>query len=294
MILGAYFVYMFIRKFILADVEAVAFENAVKVVSFELAGGFLWELLWQDWAIGSAKGLVIFLNWSYIITFAPIMVFVGVILYIKDRARYYYYRNVVLISFIFALIAFVVFPLAPPRFLPEYGFVDTIQTLGPSWWIGHAWYGSRDTAVFYNVFAAMPSLHFGWTILFGILFFRTKYIWVKVLGVLYPTLTFFAITLTGNHYISDAVGGVGVALVSLVCYECLLRLKASAPMYIATAKSHLSRIVVHLMGPLIRWKANGASDIKAIASHSRAQRFSGIKRKLGLLGPLPMSKAKRT
>ena len=73
----------------------------------------------------------------------------------------------------------------------------------------------------------MPSLHFGWTILFGILFWNTRGpIWVtlclKLWGISYPILTFFAITLTGNHYIMDAIGGAIVALLSLLLYNGLL------------------------------------------------------------------------
>ena len=45
---------------------------------------------------------------------------------------------------------------------------------------------------------------------------------LKVWGISYPTLTFFAITLTGNHYIVDAIGGALVALLSLLIYNGLV------------------------------------------------------------------------
>ena len=53
----------------------------------------------------------------------------------------------------------------------------------------------------------MPSLHFGWTVLFGVLFLTTPNKLVKLFGIIYPIMTLFAITITGNHYIMDAVGG---------------------------------------------------------------------------------------
>ena len=216
-IVGAYFVYMFVRRFLLADPESAALDNAVRLISFELAAHIFWEATWQDWAIGASHSLITFFNWAYILTFFPVILTTAVIVYMKDRPKYFYFRNVILLSFTFALALFVLFPLAPPRFLPEYGFVDSIQRFGPNW------YGGRDMAVYYNAFAAMPSLHFGWTVGFGILFFSMKPLPIKVLGVLYPTLTLFAITITANHYIMDAVGGAAMILASFGTYELLRR-----------------------------------------------------------------------
>ena len=109
---------------------------------------------------------------------------------------------------------FTFFPLAPPRFMDGIGLVDTIQQYGPSW------YGNRDQTFCYNAYAAMPSLHFGWTVLFGVLFFRSKHRpYLKVVGIAYPALTLLAITATGNHYFIDAIGGAVVVLVSYAVHE---------------------------------------------------------------------------
>ena len=53
----------------------------------------------------------------------------------------------------------------------------------------------------------MPSLHFSWAVMFGIIFLRTNNNLLKVFGVIYPTMTLFAITITGNHFLMDAIGG---------------------------------------------------------------------------------------
>lgn len=219
LVVSAYLVYQIIGKFGIADLEAVAYKNALKVISFEAAMGFLLEQQWQAWAIENFKTAVIFLNWVYTLGYWPIIFTAAIIVYIKDRPRYVYYRNIVLCSFALSLIVFSTLPLAPPRFLPEYGFVDTIELFGP------AIYSSRDLAPYYNLFAAMPSLHLGWTLLLGVLFLRTNYIWLKAFGVIYPALTFFAITLTGNHYIIDALGGAGVIIAAFLMYEGFLHLK---------------------------------------------------------------------
>ena len=217
-IIAAYFAYMLARRFLISDIEAVAFENARKLIDFERAIGIFQEAAWQAWMLEHLKAIVIMFNWAYIITFIPILLVTAAVLYAKDRTQYAYYRNVWLISFVLALVVFMVFPLAPPRFLPEHGFVDSIQRYGPTW------YGGSDMAkaLYYNVYAAMPSLHFGWTVLFGVLYFRMGPLSLKVVGVLYPTMTFLAITITGNHYIMDAVGGLAVAVASYASYEALL------------------------------------------------------------------------
>ena len=198
---GAYFAYMYTRALVFDDVEAIALANAAKIISLEKSLGFFWEPSWQSWAIEGAKALVVVFNWTYIITFWPIIVTAGVILYVKDRPRYTYYRNIVLLSFALALLAFMLFPLAPPRMMTEHSFVDTIKAFGPTF------YASREFANYYNPYAAMPSLHFSWTVMFGVLFLTTPNKWIKVFGIIYPTATLLAITITANHYIMDAIAG---------------------------------------------------------------------------------------
>lgn len=213
---SVYFIYMLIRKFIYVDVESIAFSNAQKIIAIESSLGFFWEPHWQEWAIRSSKALVLFFNWAYIITFWPVVATTAIILYIKNWHKYRYYRNIVLLSFIFALILYALFPLAPPWLLPQL-FVDTITAYGPTE------YRSSQASAFYNIFAAMPSVHFAWTLLFGVLFISTRYKLLKILGVLYPTTTFFAIIITGNHYILDAVGGLVIAILSFLLYEIVFR-----------------------------------------------------------------------
>lgn len=98
LIFGAYFVYMIIRKAV-APVDSVALTNAVKLVDFENAWGFFWELTWQDWTISVGEWLVILFNWIYIFTFFPIVLTTALIYYIRDRDKYFYYRSVILLSF---------------------------------------------------------------------------------------------------------------------------------------------------------------------------------------------------
>ena len=273
-IAGAYFVYMFIRKFLVPNIEPAAFEHAVRVVDFELSAGFLWEAAWQSWAIESAKALVIILNWAYIITFWPILITTGLILYVVNRGKYAYFRNIVLLSFVLALILYASFPLAPPRYLPEYGFVDTIQKFGPTW------YGGREMHVYYNAFAAMPSLHFGWTVLFGVLFLSMKSKWIKPLGIIYPAMTFFAITITGNHYIIDAVGGALVISASFGLYWLIRKVRANPPPLLTRARPTLARTGVKLNMSFQQWGPGVRAGLANLASYVLPSRSPSRNHKL--------------
>ncbi len=216
LIVGAYFVYMIIRNVIAPNFDNVAFDNAVRLISFESARGFFWEITWHGWAIDAGKWVVVLFNWIYIVTFFPIVLATALIYYIFDRDKYFYYRSIILLSFAVALVVFSLYPLAPPRMMPGSGFVDTFKVFGPSW------YASREMASYYNAFAAMPSLHFAWTVIFGVLFFRQGGLHFKLLGILYPTMTLFAITITANHYIMDALVGAAMMLLTYLVYEFLI------------------------------------------------------------------------
>ncbi|KAG7120158.1 SAM50-like protein SPAC17C9.06 like [Verticillium longisporum] len=122
------------------------------------------------------------------------------------------------------LLAFVVFtlwPCMPPRRLSDpaydgpdaeesksFGFVDTVHSnTGES----SVW----TTNKFCNQYAAMPSLHFGYSLLIGLTIatlpianLRTrswKRIAIMALGMSYPALILTAIVATANHFVLDAV-----------------------------------------------------------------------------------------
>ena len=120
-------------------------------------------------------------------------------------------RTAFLVMCYLALVVFFVWPLMPPRYLPaHYGFVDTSVRYGG---LGPLDSGSmKDT----NPFAAMPSLHIGWSVwsawvLVPLLSWRPA----KVLAVVYPLITLTAIVVTANHWILDAFGGLGTFGIAL-------------------------------------------------------------------------------
>ena len=79
--------------------------------------------------------------------------------------------------------------------------------------------GGHDTGSFagirFNPYAAMPSMHVGWSLLVGIVAWRALPGRLRALGLLHPAMMTLAVTATGNHYLLDAIGGAAVAMAGL-------------------------------------------------------------------------------
>jgi len=202
---GAYLVYLATKGLVHDDTRSVGLVNGDRIVSLQKDLGFLWEPGWQSWAVENAKALVVTMNWVYIITYWPVVLLAAVVLFNKRRRDYNFYRTVIFVDLAGAMLAFMVFPVASPFAMAGVELLDTIQEFGPRF------YGSEGMASYYNISAAMPSLHFSWTVILGVLFWNSLRGWRRLLALLYPVLTFFAIVLTGNHFILDAVAGGALA-----------------------------------------------------------------------------------
>lgn len=114
-----------------------------------------------------------------------------------------------------ALIGFWAYPLAPPRLTPGEGFTDTL----------HHSSGSSPFGAFThlaNQFAAMPSLHIAWSTWCAlVLLTMAPWVWLRVLGVVYPFCTLFVVLATANHWVLDAVGGLLCLLIACVLQQAL-------------------------------------------------------------------------
>ncbi|MFI0236404.1 bifunctional glycosyltransferase 87/phosphatase PAP2 family protein [Streptomyces sp. NPDC016845] len=128
------------------------------------------------------------------------------LMYVRRPAEYRWARSALGFATLLALIGFWAYPLAPPRLMPGLGFIDTVHGVQD---FSKPNYGTLTQLT--NQYAAMPSLHFGWSLWCGIVIIvlaRRK--WVKALGLIHPLCTVSAIVGTGNHWILDAAGGAAV------------------------------------------------------------------------------------
>jgi PAP2 superfamily len=127
-------------------------------------------------------------------------------LFVAHKRIYRGARTVLFSTTIVALVGFYSFPLAPPRLLPQYHYVDTLVRF-------HTWGSLADPrlAERSNQYAAMPSLHISWALWCGLTIFAcSRILWLRILGLCYPIGTLLVIVGTANHFVLDAVGGAVV------------------------------------------------------------------------------------
>jgi membrane-associated phospholipid phosphatase len=207
LVIAAYFAYFLVRGMTEGSVER-AVDNAWRVVDFEKAVGLFHEERMQAWIV-EHQWMVDLSNWIYIWGHWPVIATVALWLLIRHEPQFRLYRNAFLISGGIGLLIFATFPVAPPRLI-DLDLVDTVTRHSES-------YRVLQPPALVNQYAAVPSLHFGWNLLIGIALWRNSRLWpTRVFAVTLPILMVFAIVLTGNHYIVDAIAGAAVALLGLL------------------------------------------------------------------------------
>ena len=136
------------------------------------------------------------------------------------------WRNTLVLMWAIACIVFAVYPLMPPRLMPDppYEFVDTAAeyfNFGPQLKAAVDADGQptpETLAQYGNPFAAMPSFHVGWwTWSVLALWPLVRRRWVRPLLILYLLSVIFCIIVTGNHWLLDAVGGWIVVAAGYAC-----------------------------------------------------------------------------
>jgi membrane-associated phospholipid phosphatase len=204
---GAYYLYRIVRG--LVDGQAgLAFENARTIVNFERTLGLFFEPGLQTWAHNSADWLLTIANFMYVNSHFVLTTTFLIWLYIARNQVFYYVRNMFMIAMGLALLGYVVFPTAPPRYLPEWGFSDTVASF-----VGET--AETSANVLYNPFAAVPSMHVAFALMIGIpAFMLVRSRVLKALWLTYPVVVTFVVMVTANHFWMDAALGALVAAIS--------------------------------------------------------------------------------
>ena len=196
----SYFLYTLTRNSVPAH-ELLAMHRAVDVLNFEHALHIDIEHT-VNTTVAGLTWVAVPADYYYATLHFAITIGTLLWLYVRHPWRYRGVRTALYVTNMVALLGFWLFPLAPPRMLP--GFVDTVVHF-------HTWgsWGSGDVAAASNQFAAMPSLHIGWSLWCGVTLWRlAKPMWVRIAGLCYPAVTLLVIVGTANHFLLDAVGGV--------------------------------------------------------------------------------------
>jgi len=212
-LVGALYVLYRLGRLLARGQETVAYANAVDVHHLERLLRLPSEASLQGLVPTDALHLA---NIYYISAHFPSIIAFLVWGYLfRPRAEYQWARNLLIALTGAALVIHVVYPLAPPRMFPEWGFADTMAALGPNAYAG----ASGDLA---NQFAAMPSLHVGWAALIAYVVARTGPRWLAWLAAAHVVVTFTVVVVSANHYWLDGV----VALLLLAVAALVLRVPA--------------------------------------------------------------------
>ena len=199
-------IYTAVRALTQGDL-AEAKENGRRILHVEQALHVDWESTLQSAVL--AHSLVSTLaNWTYIWGFWPVLAGTAVFLYGRHREEYFRLRNAVFLSGLIGFAFFALLPVAPPR-LVDPRLIDTITDKT-------GWYRSVLPAGITNEYAAMPSLHVGWSLLVGVTVAHAIGRRAYALAVVVPAAMSFAVVATANHYVADVLVGGVVALTALL------------------------------------------------------------------------------
>lgn len=161
---------------------------------------------WANHAVVKVDWLRNFFDFYYESFHFVVPLSVLALLYWRRPGDYRWARASLGFATLLALVGFWLYPLAPPRLMPGLGVIDTVHGVQD---FSKPDYGTLTALT--NQYAAMPSLHFGWSLWCGVVIaIIAPRWWMKGLGLLHPLFTVSAIVATGNHWVLDAAGGAAV------------------------------------------------------------------------------------
>ena len=202
LVLGAVWSYELLRRAIRPDWPA-ALAHAREVASWERFAHLRWEEPLQHVFLQTPE-VVRAMNYFYLTGhFVLTGLFFGW-LYRRSRPGFRIFRNGFLIATACALAVHWAFPTAPPR-LAGVGLVDTLRRFSG------IDIGSQASSAFSNPVAAVPSLHVGWALGLGVgLAVYARPAVLRLAGAFYPLVVALTVVVTGNHFVLDALAGMGV------------------------------------------------------------------------------------
>jgi hypothetical protein len=229
----AYLAYRLVRGLVMGDANE-AFAHARDLISLERGMHLFVEPSIQTWASGSHL-LMVIASWIYVNAQTSVTIGALIYLYLRHNKNFYFVRNMFMIAMAIALVGYVVFPTAPPRFMPEWGFIDSVSDFtGVKIGGGHG--ASQSINALTNLYAAVPSMHVAFAMMIGWTLARlVRSPIARVLWISYPFLMAFVIIVTANHFIFDALLGAVTAGASAYGAKWLARVRPTVWRFSAVA-----------------------------------------------------------
>jgi membrane-associated phospholipid phosphatase len=224
--LAAYVLYQVVRGVVDGGNGYKPFGDAMKIIDLERVLHVFVEPSIQAWA-ANKHWLMDFADWTYLNAHYFVTLGALAFMYLRRNASFYFVRNTFMIAMALALVGYAVYPTAPPRLLPEWGFTDSIsQFMG----MGVSHIDNGPGKAFLNFYAAVPSMHVCFAVLVGWPMSRlVRSLPARIAWRLYPLLITFVVVATGNHYLTDVfLGVVTAAAASLLANRLLARARPDA------------------------------------------------------------------
>lgn len=138
-------------------------------------------------------------------------------LWFAHNSSFRFVRNAILVAMAISLLGYLLYPTAPPRFVDGLGFSSARDVTG-----NEAVRSSSN--LFFNPYAAVPSMHVGLATIFGYSLARlSRPPALKAAFACYPLLMTFVVVATGNHFWLDAAFGALIAALALGAATLLAR-----------------------------------------------------------------------
>lgn len=205
----AYLVYVTARWVFVGD-PAVAQRNASWVWELEVATGMAIEGSVQQ-AFSSALVSAVLSN-VYLAAQLAVLPLAIVWVYRRSPSIYRKFRTTIIATWMISVPIFALFPVAPPR-LADLGLADTVSTQA-------AVVLNGSSTMFYNPFAAVPSLHVGFAFAVGVaVAFAARGLWLKAAALLWGPLVTLTVVATANHYVFDVIVGLVVTLAGFAVWH---------------------------------------------------------------------------
>jgi hypothetical protein len=179
------------------------------------------EVPLNDWLLGHTAFAVaacyIYAVLHYVAT--PTVFFLS-----RRRGGWQYWRGywALAIGSGFALIGYALYPAAPPRLASATGITDIMAHFSQYGWWGGAASAPRGIGDATNQYAAMPSMHFGWSLWCAIQLWGFKNRIARTIAIAYPTVLGLVVLGTGNHFLLDVLAG-GACVVAAYGIVTLIR-----------------------------------------------------------------------
>jgi membrane-associated phospholipid phosphatase len=218
---GAYWLYRIVRGMTDGRV-AESFQNARELIGLERSLGLFVEPAVHAWAEGT-DWLIDGTSWLYVNSHFTVTTITLAFIYLRRNASFYFIRNMFMVAMGIALVLYAAYPTAPPRFMPEWGFGDSVARF-----TGLTAEGSSAGAL-YNPFAAVPSMHVAFALMLAVpMASMTRRRSAKGLWLAYPVLVTFVVVATANHWWLDAFFGAVVAAVAALAALLFARWRPAA------------------------------------------------------------------